>query len=108
MSKKICLDEKIIAVFRCVTHQLQLCSFAVDCYRAAGSIFHINLLAICAYAYAFSATNCLLLTISSLRALHIAIFITLSLLMARLIVPSGININQLSKYCSCLSETPVF
>lgn len=40
-----------------------------------------------------------------MRAHHIAIFITLSLLMARLIVPKGININQLSKYCSCLSKT---
>lgn len=120
MRKKICLDEKnlrerksvwmkkISALFRCGTKCATVSFFFFHslCYHIAGSISHFNLPAICAHA--FCATNCFFLTISSIRAHHIAIFITLSLLMARLIVPEGINISQLSKYCSCLSKTPVF
>jgi hypothetical protein len=48
------------------------------------------------------------LTIPSICAYYMAVFITLSLLMPRLMVPRGIKINQLSKYCSWVGKLLYF
>lgn len=47
-----------------------------------------------------AATNCFFLDNAIYMCIVYAVFITVSLLMLRLMVPRGIKINQLSKYCS--------
>lgn len=91
---------KLVIIHRRAVKQQPSSSFSLSLALTPGCILHIT----CSpYVYLFGLSLPLIasfLTIPSTCVQYMAVFITVSLLMPRLMVPRGIKINQLSKYCS--------